>query len=137
MRYNLCLREIGGTLNKRQLAALKKRLLQEMEVLEKQIKDLEEQSLQTSQSDISGDASFDEEYADSGTLTFERERDLSLSNNIRDLIAKINIALEKIEAGTYGICDSCKNPIPEARLLALPYANLCIECKQKEEKMPR
>ncbi len=124
-------------LKKSEIAKLKKKLLAEKEQLEKQVHDLEETGLLTSQMDETGDVGFDEEYAGSGTITFEREKDLSLSNNIRDLLGKITVALEKMESGTYGICDVCGKPIPEARLKALPYANLCIEDKQKEEKMSK
>ena len=80
---------------------------------------------------------FEEEYAASGTTTVERERDLSLSENVKDILKRVNGALDRIEEGTYGICDLCNLPIPEERLRALPYANLCISCKQKEEKASR
>ncbi len=121
-------------MNKRKLTQIKKRLLQEKEVLIKQYHDLEEGNLNSSQSEITGEVGFDEEYADSGTFTFERERDLSLYNNIKDLLEKVEAAMEKIEMGTYGICDICKSTIPEERLDALPHATLCIQCKQREEK---
>lgn len=121
-------------MNKRKITQIKKRLVQEKEVLLKQYHDLEEGNLSASQSEITGEVGFDEEYADSGTFTFERERDLSLYNNIKDLLDKVEAAMEKIELGTYGICDICKATIPEERLDALPHATLCIECKQKEEK---
>lgn len=121
-------------MNKRKIAQLKKRLIGEREVLLKQYHDLEEGNLNSSQSDITGEVGFDEEYADSGTFTFERERDLSLYNNIKDLLEKVDAAMEKIELGTYGTCDICKQSIPEERLEALPHATLCIQCKQKEEK---
>jgi RNA polymerase-binding protein DksA len=121
-------------LNKRKITQIKKRLVQEKEVLLKQYHDLEEGNLNSSQSEITGEVGFDEEYADSGTFTFERERDLSLYNNIKDLLEKVEAAMEKIELGTYGICDICKVTIPEERLDALPHATLCIQCKQKEEK---
>ncbi len=121
-------------MNKRKITQIKKRLVQEKEVLLKQYHDLEEGNLNSSQSEITGEVGFDEEYADSGTFTFERERDLSLYNNIKDLLDKVEAAMEKIELGTYGICDICKGTIPEERLEALPHATLCIECKQKEEK---
>jgi RNA polymerase-binding protein DksA len=124
-------------LNKKQIAEIKKRLLEERKSLLKQYHDLEEGNLSSSQSDLTGEVGFDEEYADSGTFTFERERDLSLSNNVKDLLKKVEMALQKIEQGTYGICDMCKKDIPEERLKALPYANLCIACKQKEEKESR
>ena len=78
---------------------------------------------------------FDEEYADAGSATFERERDLSLVNNLRDLIDRIDKALAKMEDGTYGLCDRCGKPIEKLRLKALPYANLCIKDKQAEERV--
>lgn len=121
-------------MNKRKITQLKKRLIEEREVLLKQYHDLEEGNLASSQSDITGEVGFDEEYADSGTFTFERERDLSLYNNIKDLLEKVDAAMDKIELGTYGTCDICKQTIPEERLEALPHATLCIQCKQKEEK---
>jgi len=129
--------EVTVAIKKRELAGLKKKLLAEKEMLEKQVHDLEETGLLTSQMDETGDVGFDEEYAGSGSITFEREKDLSLTNNIRDLLSKINLALEKMDNGTYGICDVCGKAIPEARLMALPYANLCIEDKQKEEKLSK
>lgn len=124
-------------MNKKKLAAFKKILLREKEILEKQYRDLEQGNLHASQSDFSGEMPFEEEYAASGTSTFERERDLSLSENVKDLLQKVNEALERIENGTYGICEMCGLPIPEERLEALPYANLCISCKQKEEQAMR
>jgi len=121
-------------MNKRKLTSFQKILLQEKEVLEKQYHDLEEGNLHNSQSDFSGEMPFEEEYAASGTTTFERERDLSLSENVKDLLKRVNEALDRIDNGTFGVCEMCGEPIPEERLKALPYANLCISCKQKEEK---
>ncbi|MHB8781126.1 MAG: TraR/DksA family transcriptional regulator [Candidatus Geothermincolia bacterium] len=124
-------------MNKREIESTRKKLLAEKEQLQKQLRDLEEKGLQTSQSEETGDVGFDEEYAGSGSITFEREKDLSIHNNVLDLLAKVNLALEKLEKGTYGICENCGQKIMDARLKALPYATLCIDCKQKEEKMPR
>lgn len=121
-------------MNKRKLASFRKILLQEKEVLEKQYRDLEEGNLHNSQSEFSGEMPFEEEYAASGTTTFERERDLSLSENVKDLLKRVDEALDRIDNGTFGVCEMCNGPIPEERLKALPYANLCITCKQKEEK---
>lgn len=117
---------------KKDLEGFKQRLLEERAELEKQLAEIEESSFSTPQSDLSGEVSFDEEYADSGTFTFERERDLSIENNIRDLLAKIEKALVRIEDGTYGICERCGKPIEKARIKALPYANLCIKDAQAE-----
>ncbi|MEX0834439.1 MAG: TraR/DksA C4-type zinc finger protein [Actinomycetota bacterium] len=117
---------------KKDLEGFKQRLLEEKAELEKQLAEIEESSFSTPQSDLSGEVSFDEEYADSGTFTFERERDLSIENNIRDLLAKIEKALVRIEDGTFGICERCGKPIEKARIKALPYANLCIKDAQAE-----
>jgi DnaK suppressor protein len=119
----------------KELRDMRTQLRDERLELERQMAEIEEGSFGTPQSELSGDvASFDEEYADAGTATFERERDLSLSNNIRDLIEKIDKALERIEDGTYGLCERCGRPIEKARIKALPYASLCIKDKQAEER---
>ncbi|MBI4743289.1 MAG: TraR/DksA C4-type zinc finger protein [Actinobacteria bacterium] len=117
----------------KKLETFKKKLLEEKENLEKEMSELQDRNLEESQSEVSGENSYNEDFADSGTATFERERDLSLEKNIKDLIHRVNEALKRIEKGTYGICDSCGKEIDPARLKALPYVNLCIECKKKEE----
>jgi DnaK suppressor protein len=120
---------------KRELNDIKKRLLEEREELQRQAAEIEESSFGGGQSELSGDlASFDEEFADAGSATFEREKDLSLTNNIRDLTEKIDHALELIDQGTYGLCERCGRPIEKARIKALPYATLCIKDKQAEER---
>lgn len=122
-------------LTKREIQELKEKLLAERKVLQAQYDELEELSFGSNQSDLSGEMGFDEEYADAGTATFERERDLSLVNNLRDLMERIDKALGKIDEGTYGLCDRCGKPIEKLRLKALPYANLCIKDKQAEERV--
>jgi len=122
-------------LSKKEIEELKAQLLAERKDLEAQYKELEESSFGTNQTDLTGEMGFDEEYADAGTATFERERDLSLVNNLRDLMERIDKALAKIEDGTYGLCDRCGKPIEKLRLKALPYANLCIKDKQAEERV--
>jgi DnaK suppressor protein len=76
-----------------------------------------------------GDIQFDEESGEGGTMNVERERDLALSAQARAAVDEIDRALAKIDAGTYGICERCGEPIKRARLKALPYAALCIGCK--------
>jgi DnaK suppressor protein len=121
---------------KTELKGFRKELEEEREQLRRQFSEIEETSLGAPQSELSGDiSSFDEEYADAGTDTFERERDLSLSNNIRDLIDKIDRALGRIDEGAYGLCERCGRPIEKARIKALPYATLCIKDKQAEERI--
>jgi DnaK suppressor protein len=122
-------------LTTKEIAELKGRLLEERKDLQAQYDELEESTFSTDQSDLSGEMGFDEEYADAGTATFERERDLSLVNNLRDLMERIDKALGKIDEGTYGLCDRCGKPIEKARIKALPYANLCLKDKQAEERI--
>ena len=57
----------------------------------------------------------------------EREKDLSIENNVRDLLHKIDRALKRIDEGTYGLCSVCGRPIEKARIKALPYVDLCIK----------
>jgi DnaK suppressor protein len=83
-------------------------------------------------SDSVRDAGDDE--ADAGTKTFEREHELSLARNAQDLLGQGERALGRIDAGTYGVCESCGKPIGKARLLAFPRATLCVECKQRQER---
>lgn len=76
-----------------------------------------------------GDIQFDEEGGEGGTASIDREVDLVLSAQARAAVEEIDRALHKIDIGTYGICESCNQPIPRARLQALPYASLCVQCK--------
>jgi len=122
------------THSKKELDELRQRLEAERAELQVQLTTIEETSFATSQSDLSGEVSFDEENADAGTFTFERERDLSIENNVRDLMGKIDRALARMEAGTYGICSRCGKPIEKARLKALPYADLCIKDAQAQSR---
>src|SRR6516162_11481330 len=75
-----------------------------------------------------------DDTADAGTKAFEREHELALTQNTRDLLDQGERALIRIDAGTYGVCESCGEPIGKARLLAFPRATLCVACKQREER---
>jgi DnaK suppressor protein len=75
-----------------------------------------------------------DDQADAGAKTFQREYDLSLTQNARDLLDLSQNALARIDDGTYGVCASCGQPIGKARLQAFPRATLCVECKQREER---
>jgi len=76
-----------------------------------------------------GDVQFDEESGEGGTVAVDRERDLTLSAQALNTIEEIDFALVAIDAKTYGACENCGQPIPKARLRALPYARLCVACK--------
>ena len=81
----------------------------------------------------SGEGSGDDQ-ADAGAATWEREHELSLTNNAKELLEQIEHALERIDEGTYGVCESCGNAIGKMRLQAFPRATLCLTCKQKQER---
>jgi DnaK suppressor protein len=83
-------------------------------------------------SDSVSDAGDDQ--ADVGAKTYEREHELSLTYNARDLLVQTERALASIEAGAYGSCESCGEAIGKARLQAFPRATLCVSCKQREER---
>ena len=117
------------------LKRIKAQLEEERTDLERQLDELQGASFQGSQSDLTGEVGLDEDFADAGTATFDRERDLSIRNNIRDLIDQINRALARIADGGYGTCERCGNPIDASRLKALPHASLCLDCKRREERV--
>ena len=75
-----------------------------------------------------------DDEADASSKMFEREHELAISNNARDLLTQTERALARIAAGTYGVCESCGNAVGKARLLAFPRATLCVTCKQRQER---
>jgi DnaK suppressor protein len=83
-------------------------------------------------SDTVAEAGDDE--ADASSKLYEREHELALTRNTRELLEQTEHALERTDAGTYGVCESCGKPIGKARLLAFPRATLCVECKQRQER---
>ena len=110
---------------KRDLQAYRRRLEAELAELNGQRAELEE-STAASLADATGEVGFDEEFADAGSFTFERERDLSLVDNAKDLIGKVEHALARIDRGGFGRCEACGGDIEAERLDALPYATLCL-----------
>ncbi|MGH3103862.1 MAG: TraR/DksA family transcriptional regulator [Gaiellaceae bacterium] len=85
--------------------------------------------------DESGEeSSFDNHLGDIATVTFDREMATTLEDSEGAKLNAIEGALERIEQGTYGMCVRCGNPIAEERLEALPYAELCIDCKRLSER---
>ncbi|MFI5566248.1 TraR/DksA C4-type zinc finger protein [Streptomyces sp. NPDC051740] len=81
----------------------------------------------------SGDGAGDDD-ADTGTKNITREHELALAANAREMLTQSERALQRLDAGTYGLCENCGNPIGKARMRAFPRATLCVECKQKQER---
>ncbi|MFF9363464.1 TraR/DksA family transcriptional regulator [Streptomyces griseoluteus] len=81
----------------------------------------------------SADGAGDDE-ADTGSKNITREHELALAANAREMLSQTERALERLDAGTYGLCENCGDPIGKARMQAFPRATLCVECKQKQER---
>ena len=76
----------------------------------------------------------DNHLGDTATATLDREIDYSLEENSEQVLRSIDGALRRIEEGTFGICQTCRQPISEERLEAIPYATQCIDCRRKGER---
>jgi len=114
-----------------ELAELQVELEKEAAALRAEIGDEQAQSAARLR-DSAAESGDDE--ADTSSKLFEREHELALNNNTRELLEQTEHALARIEAGTYGVCESCGKPIGKARLLAFPRATLCVACKQRQER---
>jgi DnaK suppressor protein len=114
-----------------ELAEVRDRLAAEATELRLDI-DRAESDIASRLGDAVGDAGDDQ--ADVGAKTFEREHELALTHNARELLAQNERAIARIDAGTYGTCESCGEAIGKARLQAFPRATLCVTCKQREER---
>jgi DnaK suppressor protein len=97
---------------------------------------LEQSALQAGLQDVIRDsaAGSGDDQADSGAKTFGREHEQVLLDRVAEAIDQTERAIARIDDGTYGVCESCGNPIGEARLEAYPRATLCVTCKQREER---
>ena len=115
----------------RELAQIRAQLVAQLSEMQSEYNQslIELDELQSSSTDGAGD-----DQADAGSKTFEREQELSIAANRLDLLTQIKRAVERIDAGTYGFCESCGKPIPKARLKAFPMATLDVACKQREER---
>jgi RNA polymerase-binding protein DksA len=74
------------------------------------------------------------DQADVGSTSLERDAEMSLANNTRDMLIQTERALGRLDDRTYGVCESCGNPIGKRRLMVFPRATLCMTCKQREER---
>jgi RNA polymerase-binding protein DksA len=75
-----------------------------------------------------------QDQADVGSASYERDQEMVVVHNARDMLEQSQHALERIDAGSYGQCENCGNPIGKNRLMAFPRATLCLACKQREER---
>ncbi len=106
------------------LESERKRLLEEWEQIQANVRPVE----------VRREGSPFGKREEEATESFELEKRLALEQQLRDHLAEVEHALRKLDEGTYGLCDSCGQPIAPDRLEALPQASLCIDCKAKNAK---
>ena len=115
-------------------ATARKRLEEERERLQGIADDLQRER-EESVSDTGGElSSFDQHPGDSGTETFEMEKNVSLREQVDDELQEIEAAFQRLERGTYGTCQACGRPIGDERLEAMPATRFCVEDQAKAER---
>ena len=125
-------------MEKEELQKLKVQLEAERVKIADGLNHIERDNLNRSQRDASGDLSgYSFHMADVATDNFDREFSLDIASGEQTLLNRIDEALRKIQEGTFGICENCQKLISMKRLKAVPYARLCIKCKEDEEKNER
>ncbi|MDF9408066.1 TraR/DksA C4-type zinc finger protein [Pelotomaculum isophthalicicum JI] len=124
-------------MQEKQYSQIKDKLENLRQNLADRIKYFDDQGLDVSLGySVSELSNYDNHPADIGSEVFERSKDFALRENAMITLTAVNEALEKINNGTYGICDVCGGKIQIERLDAVPYTTLCRDCKEAEEKIP-
>jgi DnaK suppressor protein len=125
-------------MNKQDLAKYKKLLLMKKEEVSRAMKHIEQDNLNSSQRDSSGDLSgYTLHMADIATDSYDREFSLGLASNAQGILYEIEEALKRVKEKKFGNCLSCEKAITRKRLSAIPHASLCIACQSKEETKRR
>jgi len=115
------------------LKRFRRLLLAYREKLASSMDSMEDEALNKNRQEASGDLAVLPEMVDIASDNYNQEFTIGLIQNQNQVLRMIDDALAKIEQGQYGVCESCNQSIKKARLSALPYARLCIECQSKEE----
>jgi RNA polymerase-binding protein DksA len=113
---------------------LKEKLLEEKARLQHQAEELVAEAEELAREREGGDTQFDEESGEGDTVNIERERDLLLSAQARHVVDEIDAALARMKKGTYGVCSYAGRKIPVERLEAIPWADVCVDCKARAER---
>ena len=128
----------GAGVTEKDYQEFEQRLMAERAKILKEMGHLENTVLKVNQRDSAGDLSgYSFHMADVGTDAMEREKAFMFASNEGALLREIDEALRKIYRGEYGVCENCGGPIARARLEAMPYARLCLACKENEERASR
>ena len=121
-------------LPKKELDIYKKMLLQLRGKISGDLQQIEGDTLNGNQPSHSGELS---DVADIATDNYDRELNIGLASNEQQLLNDIDVALKRIEDGTYGVCEIYGTPIPKKRLMAMPYTRLSMRAQEEEEKSKR
>ncbi len=115
----------------------KQMLLEKRREILSSVNEMEGETLKKSRLDAAGDlSSMPIHMADIGTDNYDQEFTLGLMDSERNLLKEIDDALQRVEQGTYGICEGTGRQIPRARLEAQPWARYCVEYARKLEQRP-
>jgi DnaK suppressor protein len=121
--------------SKEDLKKIREELIKEKAKILEELLRIRDESLKKSQKDSSGDLSgYTLHMADMATDLYDREFSLELAEGERERLYALDDAIKRIDEGTYGRCDMCGGYISRQRLKAMPQAQYCIECQEKEEK---
>jgi DnaK suppressor protein len=122
-------------LDTKEIEHFRQRLIDERKSILDELDWVESNYIGSSQRDSSGEVSGHTTHlADMGTDSSEQEKAYLIGDTRGELLEDIKEALDKLDDGSYGLCESCGKPINRERLEAVPYAKLCLECKTKEER---
>lgn len=121
-------------LPKKDLEKYKKLLLKERDEVGGNLSHITENTLKRSQRDVTGDLSgYSYHMADQASDDYERDFSLGRATEEQKMLYSIDEAMKRLKDGTYGLCLQCGKAISKSRLTALPHAELCIDCKKKNE----
>ena len=129
------MRTLGKKYTKSKLKKFQKQIVEKMGSVSEEVDTLREGigSATNKQGGVTPDAIYSLHMADAGTDSHEQEKNFMLMNRGSDYFKNLEIALERIREGSFGICKICLDLIPEERMMAVPSATKCVDCKEKEK----
>jgi RNA polymerase-binding protein DksA len=123
----------AGPLNEQQIRHFRDHLVEERQRYRDTVGRLYGEAVQDNPENL-GDAPGRTHLADLGTETYEQSQNLGLAEQASRMVSEIDRALERIDQGTYGVCETCQRPIAIERLDAISYASRCAECQSKVDR---
>lgn len=121
--------------SKTKLAKFRRTILEKMEHISQDMNDIQEgiNGTGNSKRGLSQDSIYSQHMADAGTDSHEKEKNYLLMNRENDYYKNLELALERIDSGEFGVCSLCGTLIPEERMLEVPNTSKCVSCKEKEK----